>query len=119
MTTHPKTQVGLGIIGCGKISQAYFDGPFSLYQMSDANTGWQEQKLSHIYEDNMRSIGAADMACSILTGRPYRASGHLAYHVLEIMHAFEASSASCQFIEIESRPERPAALPVGLKEGQT
>jgi len=95
-----------------------FGGPVALYRMSEADAGWQDQALSHSYADNKRSIGAADMACSILTGRPYRASGLLAYHALEIMHAFEASSASGRFIEIESRPERPAALPTGLKEGR-
>ncbi len=95
-----------------------FGGPVSLYQMSDADAGWQEKELSHIYEENMRSIGAADMACSILTGRPYRASGLLAYHVLEIMHAFEQSSETGTAIEIQSQPERPAALPVDLSQGE-
>ncbi|MGZ0655675.1 Gfo/Idh/MocA family protein [Coraliomargarita sp. W4R72] len=95
-----------------------FDGPVRLYQMSNNEADWQDQELSHIYAKNMRSIGAADMACSILTGRPHRASAQLAYHVLEIMHAFETSSQSKQFIEIESRVERPAALPTGLREGQ-
>jgi predicted dehydrogenase len=94
-----------------------FGGPVSLYQVKQEESEWQDVELSHIYADNMRSIGAADMACSILTGRPYRASGQLAYHVLEIMHAFEASSQNKQFIEIESSVERPAALPTGLTEG--
>jgi hypothetical protein len=34
------------------------------------------------------------------------------------MEAFERSSKSGAFVEIESRPERPAPLPVGLKTGE-
>jgi hypothetical protein len=34
------------------------------------------------------------------------------------MHAFDKSSESGRTIEIESQPERPDALPVGLAEGE-
>ena len=37
-------------------------------------------------------IGVADMAQAIRTGRPHRASGELAFHVLEVMEAFQRSS---------------------------
>ena len=65
-----------------------------------------------------RGIGAADMAYGIVHDRPHRASGEMALHVLEIMHAILASSESGQCVEIESRCDRPAALPPGLAPGQ-
>jgi hypothetical protein len=57
------------------------------------------------------------MACSILAGRPHRASGALALHVLEAMEAFQLSSDQGRRITLESTIERPAMLPVGTQEG--
>src|SRR5262249_50187225 len=79
---------------------------------------WQQVPTEHRYADgNYRSIGAADLAQAIRTGRPHRASGALAFHVLEVMEAFQASSESGQHVRIASRPERPAMLPTDLAEG--
>lgn len=78
---------------------------------------WGTVPLTHIYNDNSRLIGAVDLAYSIRTGRPARCSAELAYHVLEVMFAYEKSSESGQHIELESTCERPAALPLGLREG--
>ncbi len=92
-----------------------FGGPAELF--TRANGSWQSQALSHPYTDNYRGIGAADMACAIIENRPHRASGALAYHVLEIMHAFAKSSETSRHVAIKSRPEQPHALPLGLIEG--
>lgn len=93
-----------------------FGGPVELF--TAASKSWQPQAFSHPYSENMRSIGAADMAYAIRSGRAHRCNGDLAYHVLEVMHAFEASSQSGQHIAIESKPEQPAAFPLGLVEGR-
>jgi predicted dehydrogenase len=95
-----------------------FGGPVQLWTPSTKE--WQSQAFSHRYLTNSRSIGAADMAYCILSGgkRPHRCSGALAFHVLEVMHAFERSSVSGTSITIESRPEQPAPLPMGLLEGR-
>ena len=87
-------------------------------RISDPPRNWEERELTHGYNENMRSIGLADMCRGIRTGRDHRASGDLAFHVLEIMDAFGKSSASGQHIDIESSPSRPAALPVGLEHGE-
>ena len=92
-----------------------FGGEISLF--TSASKKWESQAFSHPYADNMRSIGAADMAYAIRSGRAHRASGELAYHALEVMHAFEKSSISGQHVELESKPEQPAAFPMGLVEG--
>jgi predicted dehydrogenase len=78
---------------------------------------WSELPLTHGYAENARGIGPADMASAIASGREHRANGKLAYHVLDIMHAFHDASDQGKYIELESRCERPAAMPVGLLKG--
>lgn len=92
-----------------------FCGPVELF--TAAGREWWTQALSHPYADNMRGIGAADLAYAILGKRKHRASGELAYHVLEVMHAFEKSSNGKKHVMIESRPDQPAALPLGIIPG--
>ena len=58
------------------------------------------------------------MAHAIRIGRPHRASGALALHVLEVMEAFQTSSDTRQAIAISSRPPRPAPLPASLALGE-
>jgi len=78
---------------------------------------WVEQPHTHGYEGS-RCIGVADMAMAIEHKRPHRCSGELALHALEIMHAFDASSQTGRHVELQTTCERPAPLPVGLKEGE-
>ncbi len=70
------------------------------------------------YLDNSRGIGLADMAAAIRSDRPHRASGRLAYHVLDLMHAFHDSSALGRHIEVSSSMERPDPMPEALAFGQ-
>jgi predicted dehydrogenase len=63
-----------------------------------------------------RMAGVFDMAAAIAEGRPHRASGELALHVLEVMEALEKSSDEGRRIAIESRCERPAPVPLGAGE---
>ncbi len=95
-----------------------FGGPVETWMPTSGE--WREQALSHRYAGNSRSIGAADMAYAILSKgqHPHRASGELAYHALEVMHAFEKSSSLQRQVTIESKPEQPAPLPLGLIEGR-
>jgi len=53
------------------------------------------------------------MIRAIHEGRPNRLSGHLAYHVLDIMLAFNDSSASGAHVRLESTCTPPAPMPVG------
>lgn len=93
-----------------------FGGPVNVSKPNVV--GWQEYVLTHGYSDNMRSIGVADMAYAIQSGRKNRCSGELAYHILDVMHAFDESSESGTHIMIESTCERPEPFPLGLKNGQ-
>ncbi|MDQ3443935.1 MAG: Gfo/Idh/MocA family oxidoreductase, partial [Chloroflexota bacterium] len=76
-----------------------------------AEPTWEDVSLTHGCTDNSRGIGVSDLARSIRDGTPARASGDLAYHVLDIMHATLESSDEGRHITIESTLERPAALP--------
>jgi predicted dehydrogenase len=93
-----------------------FGGPVRIRRPGEAD--WQEVPLSHPHIGNSRSLGVADMAYGLRSGRPHRANGELAYHVLDVMHAVLEASEKGQHIELTSRCERPAAIPPGLPEWQ-
>ncbi len=94
----------------------FFTGPVRLRRLGEA--GWREVPLTHGHTENSRGIGVADLAYALRTGRPHRASGELAYHVLDTMHAALEASETGRHIELTSSCERPAPLPPGLLEGQ-
>ena len=93
-----------------------FGGP--VYVKRGRDEEWDEISLSHIYDENSRGLGVADMAAAIVGGRPHRASGEMAYHVLDIMAAVHDASDSGEHVMLESTCARPAALPVGLTYGE-
>jgi len=72
---------------------------------------WEDVPISRPFGENSRGLGVADMASSISSGEPHRASGALASHVLEILHAFGRSADSGQRVELTTTCERPAPLP--------
>ena len=88
-----------------------FDGPVKIKRAGSDE--WAEIPLTHS-DKVLRGIGVADMAYGIRYGRPHRASGKLAYHVLDIMHSFEVASETGQHIKIESSVTQPKPLPTGL-----
>jgi predicted dehydrogenase len=63
-----------------------------------------------------RMAGVFDMAAAIVSGRPHRANGDLALHVLEVMEALERSAAEDRRLRIESRCARPEPVPLGSGE---
>ena len=60
-----------------------------------------------------RGTGVLELARSIRAGVPERASGELAYHVLDVMLAIEESLAARQTVPVESTVAVPPPLPVG------
>jgi predicted dehydrogenase len=92
-----------------------FGGQVSLLRQE--NREWNTLPLSHGYAENSRGIGVADMAHALRSGRKHRPNGEMAYHVLDIMHAFHDSSDQRAHVSLESSCERPAALPIGLVHG--
>jgi predicted dehydrogenase len=82
------------------------------------SSDWSEVPLTHGYTKNTRSIGVADMAYALRSGRQHRANGEMAYHVLDIMHAVHDSAQSGQRVDLTSTCSRPAPFPLGLLEGR-
>lgn len=59
---------------------------------------------------NWRGVGLAEMAKAIVESRPHRASGELAFHVLDVMDAIERSAAQGVSLDITSSCTRPEAF---------
>jgi predicted dehydrogenase len=93
-----------------------FAGPVRVRRIDE--TEWREVPLTHAHTTNSRCLGVADMAYALRTGRPHRANGEMAFHVLDVMHAILEASETGRHIELASTCERPAPLPAGLPEGQ-
>jgi predicted dehydrogenase len=93
-----------------------FGGPVRLNRAGTRE--WEDVPLTHGYAENSRGLGVADMAAAIRSGRPHRASGALAYHVLDLMHAFHDASREGKHIDIALTCDRPAPLPADLATGE-
>jgi predicted dehydrogenase len=94
----------------------HFGGDIELLKKGGS---FEPQPTTQPYADgNYRSLGVADMAHAIFTGRPHRASGDLALHVLEVMEAFGTAAETGETVTITTRPERPAPLSQSLIDGR-
>lgn len=88
-----------------------FGGPVRVWRHDERE--WREVPLTHS-DQVMRGIGPADMAHALRSGRAHRASGALAYHVLDTMHAIGEASERGAHVLLTSQCAQPAPLPVGL-----
>ena len=86
-----------------------FGGPVLRRGLSDAE--WQEVPLTHGYADNLRGLGVAEMVDAIQANRPHRASGALAYHVLDVMHCLIEAHHTGRHVTPESTCAQPEAMP--------
>ncbi len=85
-----------------------FSGPVRVRRAGESE--WRDVPLAFGYTEQSRGLGVADMAYGLRTGQPHRASGDLAYHVLDIMQATLESSASGTAVAMTTAPDRPAPL---------
>ena len=88
-----------------------FEGPVRLWQHESRE--WREMPLAGKFGEDRRGLGVADMAYAVRDGRPHRANGGLAYHVLDIMHAVHDASREGRHVELASGCERPEPLRAG------
>jgi len=93
-----------------------FGGPVKIRR--PGMTDWMEVPLCFGYSDNSRMIGVADLAEAVVSQREHRASGTLAFHVLESMQAILDAASSGKNTAVGSYIMRPSALPLGLRDGQ-
>lgn len=89
----------------------FFSRPVELW--TPDNPDWTAVPAAAGYADAGRGYGLADMARAIETDRPHRASGALAFHVLEIMHEIVQSGSEHRVVELTSTVERPDLVPAG------
>lgn len=92
-----------------------FGGPLRLRGADDE--AWRDELPAFGCVEENRGLGLADMAHAMRSGRPHRANGELAMHVLDIMHAFHDAAREGRRIELRSSCERPAPLATGLPAG--
>jgi len=85
-----------------------FGGPVKIRGAKDSD--WQEVLITKPYAENSRGLGVLDMAMAIRENRPHRASGDLAFHVLDVMQAVLEASDTGESQTIESGEGRPEAL---------
>ena len=90
-----------------------FGGPIRIRRAG--NNEWTDMPLSHGYAENNRGLGVADMAHALRSVRRHRAHVEMAYHVLDIMHAFHDSSNTNRHIEIQSTCRQPEPFPLDMR----
>ena len=87
-----------------------FDGDVKLRQSGDGT--WRPLPLSAGFRDGSRGVGVADLAASLLEGRPHRASADVALHVLDVMVTVLAAAEQKTSLEVHSSCARPALVPL-------
>ena len=86
----------------------------AIYLRQSARDDFVEVDCAYGYNQNSRGVGVADMATATRHQRPFRASGEMGYHVIEVVHALHRASAEGQHIELTSTCLQPKPLPLGL-----
>ncbi|WP_415854846.1 Gfo/Idh/MocA family protein [Sinomonas sp. G460-2] len=87
----------------------YFDGDLEICRAGQHE--WT--KIPTTGPANGRGMGVLDMARSIRSGQPHRATGRLAYHVLDTMVSISKSvHAGMQFVDVASSAPPAAPIPV-------
>jgi predicted dehydrogenase len=84
-----------------------FDGKISVQRREDE----EPAVVATTTMQSARGTGALDMARAIREGRPHRAQGAQAYHVLDAMISIDEAITSGAYVELESTVSIPAPLP--------
>jgi predicted dehydrogenase len=91
-----------------------FDGAVQVRRTDDAD--WQD--VPHTFVTGYgRTVGLADMAHAIRSGRPHRCSAEQAFTVLDLMQGFLDSSEEGKALSPVIPYERPAPMPADLPFG--
>jgi predicted dehydrogenase len=74
--------------------------------------GWEDVSYAPRGAADARGIGLHDMIEAIAAGRPHRASGQLAAHIVEVARGILLAAADNRVVEIESQVAQPEPLPI-------
>jgi predicted dehydrogenase len=89
-----------------------FGGPVQIRRRGEKD--WSEVALTHANAAQSRGLGLVELVRALRAGRPHRASGELACHVLELMEKSVLASETGRHRALETRCERPAGILAGL-----
>jgi predicted dehydrogenase len=93
----------------------HYGGPVYLRRGNEKE--WNQAPQSHAYTDDSHGLGMADLAQALISGRHPRATGQLAFHVLEVILSLQDATSSGTQRMVSSTCERPTPLPIGLADG--
>jgi predicted dehydrogenase len=84
-----------------------FEGPVRL---RTGRQGWEDVPVASRGGLDARGIGLEDLAESLAEGRPHRASGELACHVVDVARTILEAAAQGSALDVATSVERPAPL---------
>jgi predicted dehydrogenase len=85
-----------------------FGGPVRI--RAGADKEWTDIPVTLPWAENSRGLGLSEMVDALAAGRRHRASGGLALHALEIMHAVHEASSSERYVNLRYPVPRPEPL---------
>ncbi|WP_323741740.1 Gfo/Idh/MocA family oxidoreductase [Curtobacterium sp. VKM Ac-2865] len=90
-----------------------FSDPVRIATADDRD--WRELPVGAGYQDAGRGFGLSDLARAVETDRENRASGDLAFHVLDVMEAITTAGRDHTVVTVGSRVDRPAPVAAGSR----
>jgi predicted dehydrogenase len=94
-----------------------FDGPVRICRFEEGKKDEFEEVPHTFVKGYGRSVGLADLAYAIRSGREDRCNGQQAMAVLDLMQAFLDSSKSGQAVTPSVEYKRPQPMPADLPFG--
>ena len=92
----------------------YFGGPVRMRPDEDESV-WREVPLLYHHTEgsgNFRGLGVIEMALGLGRGDKPRATGELAYHVLDVMESIRDSYTTGRHVDVRSSCTPPSLLPM-------
>ena len=93
-----------------------FSGP--VFLATSDGLGFKEVPLTHIYAENSRGLGLADLASFIVSGKDAKAGYQQIGHVLEIMCAIFSSAENKRYYNMKTKYKRCEPMSRELIKGQ-
>jgi predicted dehydrogenase len=90
-----------------------FSDPVRIATADDRD--WHELPVGAGYQDAGRGFGLSDLARAVETDREHRASGDLAFHVLDVMEAITTAGRDHTVVTVGSRVDRPEPVAAGTR----
>jgi predicted dehydrogenase len=90
-----------------------FGGTVQIFRAGAGN--WTPAAEAGGYRGAARGYGVSDLARALTAGTPHRASGEIAYHVLDVMETLLTAARSGHAADVASSCDRPPAVPFGAR----